>query len=249
MVSFLELPYEIRALVYKISLAKNSGAVIAGHHTGTIVIDYGVRRLEPELGVQYLDLIPPNSNIDSLALLRTCKQISLEAAEALYGNHRFSAVHFVPFRTKFAPTIGVVNTAHIKVLHLGCQVAYQSNQSSGWFPQFLTFIAEELTGLQDLTLSENSYIYGDYPWARFRIMWTAAWITLRHPQLKRAIWSETRMPQSQRCKPQWEPVTTTVRITAPSSKLGNHNDGKAPKTSAPTTNGLGQEQPRIQVCR
>ena len=241
MSNLLGLPGEVRLLILQLLLAKNSGSSRAIDLTDSVVIKFG-ETLESKLSFptsleqfpQYSTLLPVNINVGSVQILQTCKQVSREGAFVLYSMHRFSAVQASAFRTRFIPSIGSFNSSCVKSVHLRAPPCSE-HEPSVLFARFVHFLSCRMANLQNLSLSTNVYKYGDPQpalngssvWAREHslMLWTAAWITLRHTQMKRAVWSEVSL-NSYSPEPDREgSIMIFVRFTVPGTEWGKSLKG------------------------
>ena len=116
----------------------------------------------------------------SINIMLTCSHLRDEAARVLYGALTIRSFNMRGFRGHFLPrVIGRFNAAHIKSITFGLpETLIESTED---LPDFLDFLCVDLKGLQCLHLTTKFM-------AQRGLLHTGAWVTLRHPLLKRFVW-------------------------------------------------------------
>lgn len=133
MVSFLDLPWEVRNHIYRFLLVKNTGTSQAIDVTDTLTLHY---RPHPSCPWEHVGCSqeptkwhfssPRLPNIGSAAILRTCKRIAEEGAEVLYGSTTISCMPGHALHASFMPTIGAFNSSCIRSVHLWMHAFFTS---------------------------------------------------------------------------------------------------------------------------
>ena len=136
-------------------------------------------------------------NIGNVNVLRACHQLRWEGAHILYGHNAFVTYNFPQLKYRLHTIIGRTNMKHIQRVTIGLPMKHKRDPTP-FLGGFLEFFKERLPNLTELNLTTQFYRF-DKPLMRystntrigeeFRAMLnTSAWITCRHPRLKKAIW-------------------------------------------------------------
>ena len=191
------------------------------------------------------------ANIGSTTNLRTCKRFAIEGAEILYGSSKISCKPDHAFASTFLLTICPFNGSCIRSVHLSMDRFFKYDTTSFTRPQleeilhdntnfFVNLFSQTLNQLQELVLAIpvgrryhlnlNSGLPSSKTWwirAHCSMLWFSAWTTIRHPILKRAVWSQrwiTRYTPDAAEGLQY--LDISVRITAPRTTWGIRNGDK-----------------------
>ena len=133
-------------------------------------------------------------------IFSACRRIHNEAARVLYGSSSFSSFNATGFREQFVPRqVGRINASYIRELTLGMPESLKVDPNTA-LPNFLNLFCDTMPNLQTLDFITRFQIFGiignDQSKAETykrtkeerAMLNTAAWITLRHPKLKKVIW-------------------------------------------------------------
>lgn len=136
-------------------------------------------------------------NIGNVNVLRTCRQLRWEGAHILYGHNAFISYNFPQLKYRLHTIIGRTNMKLIQRVTIGLPMKHKRDPTP-FLGGFLEFFKERLPNLAELNLTTQFNRF-DKPLMRnsnntrigeeFRAMLnTSAWVTCRHPRLKKAVW-------------------------------------------------------------
>lgn len=136
--------------------------------------------------------------IGNVNILRVCRQLYCEGSAILYGHNAFVSYNFPQLKHRFHGIIGRKNMKLIRKLTIGLPMKHKREEPVKCLGGFLEFLKEKLPSLCELTVTTQ--------WERFErpffdkltntrmgeeyraMLNTSAWITCRHPLLKKAVW-------------------------------------------------------------
>lgn len=136
-------------------------------------------------------------HIGNVAVLRVCRQLCSEGRCIMYGRNSFVSYNFPQFKYRLHTVIGKQNMKLMQRVTIGMPMKHKRDPTL-YLGGFLEFFKEKLPNLTELNLTTQFSRFDD-PLNRqslntrfgeeYRAMLnTSAWITCRHPQLKKAIW-------------------------------------------------------------
>ena len=185
-------------MVYPYILAKGDGDVfISFSLLKKVDKKYSRGYGYPKKGLAHGMAIGPKGCV---AILRVCRQIFEESFPALYQHNVFRTYNVRGFDGSFINNpkrgIGKDKAAMIKHVTFGVPepVKFDPQNHLG---EFLDFVCGDLKGLDSMTLRVRfrtlmpdpvAWTDHDWPDERRGMLNTAAWVTKRHPTLKKATW-------------------------------------------------------------
>jgi hypothetical protein len=136
-------------------------------------------------------------HVCNVNILRACHQLCLEGKVVLYGRNSFVSYNFPQLKYRLHTVIGRSNMSLIKHVTIGLPMKHKRDPTP-YLGGFLEFFKEKLPNLIELTLttqfwrsdnvldrqSDNTRFGEEYR----AMLNTSAWVTCRHPQLKKAVW-------------------------------------------------------------
>lgn len=214
MFAFLALPLDVRAIIYRHLLTKNSGSGPIIDRSNAIVLQ------SPRTHLRY-------RNIGGLAMLRVCRSIHAEAVSVLYSAAEFVVVEDVELKRDFVDCIGA-NAMRVRWLCLrvpwkwveevgrrcdvriegtggagnvfatpGRQLKPTSKLGNAKVGALLAVLMDQMTGLRRLTFRLEFLRFAgqgcESRWedARLLMLWVTASLVEQHPGLEWALWSES----------------------------------------------------------
>jgi hypothetical protein len=135
--------------------------------------------------------------IGNVNILLACRQLYMEGRHILYGRNPFVSYNFPQLKYRLPPIIGRQNMKLIRKVTIGVPVKHKRDPAP-YLGGFLEFFKEKLPNLVELSLtthftkfdrplikdSDNSRINEEFR----AMLHTSAWMTCKHPLLKKAIW-------------------------------------------------------------
>ena len=189
----LGLPYTIREKILQLVLASN----------GFVHISYSrLKQTDTRYarGHGHLHKCSLGLKKGGTSIFLVCRQLRNEAARILYGSTSFSSFNATGLREQFVPhQMGRDNASCIRRLTLGVPESLKVVPDTA-LPHFLDLFCDAMPNLQTLDFTTRfklfSILHNDLEkgepcsWIKEQraMLNTAAWITLRHPKLKKAIW-------------------------------------------------------------
>jgi hypothetical protein len=216
MLSFLDLPREVRDRVYRFLLLKNTGTSQALDLTDTLSLHY---MPHPNCAwesfdgsnqpTKWLFSSPRLPNIGCAAILRTCKRVAEEGADVLYGSSTISCIPGHAFHTAFLPTIGSFNSSCIRSVHIWMNTFFTPDMirlTNTQFERRLHNSTRFLVNLLSQKLSQLQYLVLGIPAASCHHLnldtglpsseiW---WVRARCAMLWFSAWTTTRHPRLKR---------------------------------------------------
>lgn len=135
--------------------------------------------------------------VGNVKILAVCRQLHSEGAPIPYGRNSFVSYSFPHLKFRLSAVIGCRNMKFIRKLTLGLPLKHKSDPTIH-LGGFLEFLKEKLPNLSELVLTTQFSRLGKVfvknsadtrLGEEYRAMLnTSAWITCRHPQLRKAIW-------------------------------------------------------------
>ncbi len=197
----LGMPKEVRDIIWKLVMTKMTSVKVCfsmfSENDSYYDRGYGALRKGSVAGLTFPGKCP-------MSLLYVCRQTFNEAIPFLYGENHFVNFNVRGFNGCFVNDpdhgIGRANAALIKRVSLGIPEPVKQDRTNH-LPGFLDFICSTLTGLVHLELSVKFESYNESPathdqhleWCEERraLLLTAAHLTQRHSNLKKAVWCST----------------------------------------------------------
>jgi hypothetical protein len=135
--------------------------------------------------------------IGNVNILLACRQLCMEGRHMLYGRNSFISYNFPQLKYRLPPIIGRENMRLIRKVSIGVPVKYKRDPAP-YLGGFLEFLKEKLPNVVELNLTTKFYLF-DRPLIKGSnnsrvseeiraMLHTSAWITCKHPLLKKAIW-------------------------------------------------------------
>ncbi|KAK5453451.1 hypothetical protein LTS15_006636 [Exophiala xenobiotica] len=197
----LGMPKEVRDIIWKLVMTKTTSIKVCfsmfSEDDPYYDRGYGALRRGYDVGLGFPGWYP-------VSLLYVCRQTYNEAIPLLYGGNHFVSFNVRGFNGSFVNDpdhgIGRANAALIKKVSFGLPEPVKQDRTNH-LPGFLDFMCGTLTGLVHLELSvkfENYYVspathdqHLEWSQERRAVLLTAAHLTQRHPNLKKAVWCST----------------------------------------------------------
>jgi hypothetical protein len=137
-------------------------------------------------------------HIGNVNTLLVCRQLYSEGSHVLYGRNSFVSYNFLQLKYRLPAVIGRRNMGYIRKVTVGLPMKHKRSKPTAYLGGFLEFLKDKLPNLSELPITtqfdrfEKAFVADGIETRtgeEYRAMLhTSAWITCRHPQLKKAIW-------------------------------------------------------------
>lgn len=202
-------------------------------------------------------------HIGNVKIILVCRQLYSEGVEVLYGRNSFVSYNFPQLKYRLPAVVGRRNMRLIRRVTLGLPMKHKRGEPTAYLGGFLEFLKDKIPNLVELTLTTQFGRFGG-PFVddgintrigeEYRAMLnTSAWVTCRHPRLKKAIWlaesggipfklypggddSDDDYFLSPKSGADEEFGHSDETLGIPNSQSGPNNDGTADMVNAPDGN-------------